>query len=160
MLLELKRFSKERTRTLGNLYINGKFVCNTLEEADRSFPPICNCSFFTHRRFSSVCTHVINRGESCAIQGTFDLMYKKHPKHQRELLALIGEPHHKYNKIYLTGVKRLNKQVFSLIQTGFYNKETKEFIVNYKVCYEMERRIKNAIRREEDVKIRINYNDA
>lgn len=160
MIIEIKRFSRERTRTLGNLYINGDFICNTLEEADRHFPQKCNNAFYTQRRMKAVCSHVINRGESCSIQGTFKLGFVKYPNYRRELLALLNEPHHKYNKIYLTGIKHLTYNIYSLIQIGFYDKEKDEFKMDHRLCYyKIELRIKNAIKREEDVLIRINYND-
>ena len=35
MKLELKRIAKKPTYTIGKLYVNGQYVCNTIEDADR-----------------------------------------------------------------------------------------------------------------------------
>ena len=35
MKLELKRITKDKTKTLGELYVNGEFFCHTLEDVDR-----------------------------------------------------------------------------------------------------------------------------
>jgi len=35
MKLTLKRIAKRDTYTIGNLYIDGKFFCNTIEDKDR-----------------------------------------------------------------------------------------------------------------------------
>lgn len=35
MKLELKRIAKKSTYTIGKLYVDGQFVCNTLEDTDR-----------------------------------------------------------------------------------------------------------------------------
>ena len=160
MMIEIKRFTRERIRTLGNLYINGVFFCNTLEEADRHFPRVCNSSFFTQRRMRAVCTHVINRGESCAMQGTYQFGFYRYPGKKNKMLAILDEPHHKYNKIYMTGSKTLSNNIYPLIQIGFYNKETDEFNCDREFFYKkIQDRIKRAIRREEDIVLRINYND-
>lgn len=157
--LEIRRFAKERTRTLGNLYVDGEFWCNTLEDTDRTFPYKCNNTYFTYRGLSSVCTHIINRGDSCAVQGKYEVKLKYIKELNKSLLIVLGEPHHQY--IYLTGLKSIDKlEICTQIKIGFYDEETKKFNLDSYTFRRLRMKILRYLSRKEKVELKINYNDA
>lgn len=157
--LEIRRFAKRRTKTLGNLYINGIFFCNTLEDPDRSFPCKCNNTHLTYRGISSVCSHIINRGDSCSIQGKYDIKFRFVPELKKSLLVLLGEPHHQY--IYINGLKSIEKiGVFTQIKIGFYDEDNDEFKMDYRIYKKLRYKISGYLSKKEKVELKINYNDA
>ena len=81
LLLERKYFKD--TYTIGNLYIDGKFFCNTLEDKNRDINK--------NGKFDGLETKVYS--ETCIPFGTYEVIVNYSPKFKRELPRLLNVPY-------------------------------------------------------------------
>ena len=114
MELELKRIAKKENYTIGKLYIDGEYFCDTLEDKDRGLHD---------RMFDAFILDIKKKGETAIPIGKY------------EVLMNVESPKYKYNRKYefTQGLlPRLNKvKGFSgiLIHIGNYPKDTEGCIL-------------------------------
>ena len=82
MKLRLERKYFRDTYTIGNLYIDGKYFCDTLEDKDRDV--------HKNGKFDDGETKVY--GETCIPFGTYKIVVNMSPKFKRELPRLLDVP--------------------------------------------------------------------
>ena len=82
MKLRLERKYFKETYTIGNLYINGSFFSNTLEDKNRDVNK--------NGKFDNGETKVY--GETCIPFGTYKVILTMSPKFKRELPRLLNVP--------------------------------------------------------------------
>lgn len=82
MKLRLERKYFKETYTIGNLYINGSFFSNTLEDKNRDVNK--------NGKFDNGETKVY--GETCIPFGTYKIILTMSPKFKRELPRLLNVP--------------------------------------------------------------------
>ena len=82
MKLRLERKYFKETYTIGNLYINGSFFSNTLEDKNRDVDK--------NGKFDNSETKVY--GETCIPFGTYKIVVNMSPKFKRELPRLLNVP--------------------------------------------------------------------
>lgn len=82
MKLRLERKYFKETYTIGNLYINGSFFSNTLEDKNRDVNK--------NGKFDNGETKVY--GETCIPFGTYKIVLTMSPKFKRELPRLLNVP--------------------------------------------------------------------
>lgn len=82
MKLRLERKYFKETYTIGNLYINGSFFSNTLEDKNRDVNK--------NGKFDNDETKVY--GETCIPFGTYKIILTMSPKFKRELPRLLNVP--------------------------------------------------------------------
>ena len=82
MKLRLERKYFKETYTIGNLYINGSFFSNTLEDKNRDVNK--------NGKFDNSETKVY--GETCIPFGTYKIILTMSPKFKRELPRLLNVP--------------------------------------------------------------------
>ena len=82
MKLRLERKYFKETYTIGNLYINGSFFSNTLEDKNRDVDK--------NGKFDNSETKVY--GETCIPFGTYKIILTMSPKFKRELPRLLNVP--------------------------------------------------------------------
>ena len=82
MKLRLERKYFKKTYTIGNLYINGSFFSNTLEDKNRDVNK--------NGKFDNGETKVY--GETCIPFGTYKVILTMSPKFKRELPRLLNVP--------------------------------------------------------------------
>ena len=82
MKLRLERKYFKETYTIGNLYINGSFFSNTLEDKNRDVNK--------NGKFDNGETKIY--GETCIPFGTYKIILTMSPKFKRELPRLLNVP--------------------------------------------------------------------
>ena len=82
MKLRLERKYFKETYTIGNLYINGSFFSNTLEDKNRDVNK--------NEKFDNGETKIY--GETCIPFGTYKIILTMSPKFKRELPRLLNVP--------------------------------------------------------------------
>lgn len=82
MKLKLERKYFKDTYTIGNLYIDGKYFCDTLEDKNRDVNK--------NGKFDNGETKVY--GETCIPFGTYKILVNMSPKFKRELPRLLDVP--------------------------------------------------------------------
>ena len=82
MKLRLERKYFKETYTIGNLYINGSFFSNTLEDKNRDVNK--------NEKFDNDETKIY--GETCIPFGTYKIILTMSPKFKRELPRLLNVP--------------------------------------------------------------------
>lgn len=82
MKLRLERKYFKDTYTIGNLYIDGTFFCNTLEDKNRDLNK--------NGKFDNGEYKVY--GETCIPSGTYKIVVNMSPKFKRELPRLLNVP--------------------------------------------------------------------
>ena len=82
MKLRLERKYFKETYTIGNLYINGSFFSNTLEDKNRDVNK--------NGKFDNGETKIY--GETCIPFGTYKVILTRSPKFKRELPRLLNVP--------------------------------------------------------------------
>lgn len=83
MRLKLERKYFKEDYTIGNLYVNGEFFSNTLEDKNRDLNK--------NGRFDNGETKVY--GQTCIPFGTYRIIVNMSPKFGRELPRLLDVPH-------------------------------------------------------------------
>ena len=89
MKLLLKRKFKGETYTIGDLYIDGKFFCNTIEDKVRELPETCPN---TPRGISCSCKGKVY-AETAIPAGSYKISMVMSPKFGRVLPCLHNVPH-------------------------------------------------------------------
>ena len=83
MKLVLKRTAKRPTYTIGNLYIDGEFLCNTLEDADRGLRQNMHLSEIQRIKVMH---------ETAIPTGTYKVIVNMSPRFGRLLPRLLDVP--------------------------------------------------------------------
>lgn len=89
MKLTLKRKFFSDKYTAGNLFIDGKFFCNTIEDKVRELPGICP---YTSKGYSCKCKGKIY-AETAIPAGTYKVTMEHSPRFKRKLPLLHNVPH-------------------------------------------------------------------
>lgn len=76
MKIQLRRIAKRDTYTIGNLYVNGAFLCNTLEDRCRDLG-----------------TEAKVPGQTAIPEGVYTVVVNHSPKFNRRLPRLLDVPH-------------------------------------------------------------------
>ena len=83
MKIEVKRVAKKSTYTIGRMYIEGKYFCDTLEDKDR---------LLTQNTPLSTIMSVKMPGSTAIPTGTYKVIVNMSPKFKRNLPRLIDVP--------------------------------------------------------------------
>ena len=83
MKIEVKRIAKKSTYTIGRMYIEGKYFCDTLEDKDR---------LLTQNTPLSTIMSVKMPGSTAIPTGTYKVIVNMSPKFKRNLPRLIDVP--------------------------------------------------------------------
>ena len=83
MKLTLKRIAKRPTYTIGNLYIDGEFLCNTLEDTDRGLRQDMPLSEIKRIKVAN---------ETAIPIGTYKVIVNQSPRFGRLLPRLLDVP--------------------------------------------------------------------
>lgn len=83
MKIEVKRIAKRSTYTIGKMYIDGNYFCDTLEDVDRGINQ--KDSLDTIKKIKIV-------GATAIPTGTYKVIVNMSPKFQRNLPRLIDVP--------------------------------------------------------------------
>lgn len=89
MKLILKRKFLGDKYTVGNLFIDGKFFCNTIEDQVRKLPAVCP---YTPKGQSCKCKGKIY-AETAIQTGTYNVTMEYSPRFKRKLPLLHNVPH-------------------------------------------------------------------
>ncbi|NDW10988.1 DUF5675 family protein [Dysgonomonas sp. 520] len=89
MKLLLKRKFKGETYTMGDLYVDGVFFCNTIEDKVRDLPAICPD---TSKWQSCTCKEKVY-AQTTIPAGIYKITLEKSPKFKRILPLLHNVPH-------------------------------------------------------------------
>ena len=114
MELRLERLWPKETYTIGRLYINNEFFCNTLE--DKIVDKNKNGIFDNGEKKVY--------GESAIPYGTYNIIYNWSPKFGRNLPRLLNVPH--FEGILIHSGNRHKKEgnplLSALYETNYYHK--------------------------------------
>lgn len=83
MKLELKRIAKRTTYTIGKLYIDGKYFCDTLEDKDRGL---------TQKTPLTTIKKIKIPNETAIPTGVYKVIVNSSPKFRRNLPRLLDVP--------------------------------------------------------------------
>lgn len=83
MKIEVKRVAKKSTYTIGRMYIDGKYFCDTLEDKDR---------LLTQNTPLSTIMSVKMPGSTAIPTGTYKVIVNMSPKFKRNLPRLLNVP--------------------------------------------------------------------
>lgn len=83
MKIEVKRVAKKSTYTIGRMYIEGKYFCDTLEDKDR---------LLTQNTPLSTIMSVKMPGSTAIPTGTYKVIVNMSPKFKRNLPRLLNVP--------------------------------------------------------------------
>lgn len=83
MKLTLERKWPKSTYTIGNLYINGQYFCNTLEDVDRGL---------TQDMDENTIFDIKVKGQTAIPKGTYTLSWSYSPKFKKYMLAVNNVP--------------------------------------------------------------------
>ena len=89
MKLTLNRKFRGSTYTIGDLSINGKFFCNTIEDTVRKLPAVCPN---TPNGCSSTCKEKIY-ARTAIPAGTYKVTLQYSPKYKKKMPYLHDVPH-------------------------------------------------------------------
>ena len=89
MKLLLRRKFKGETYTIGDLYIDGEFFCNTLEDKVRDLPLLC---YDTPQGINCKCKEKVY-AETAIPCGTYKVTISHSPRFKRKLPRLHDVPH-------------------------------------------------------------------
>lgn len=81
--LTLIRKYRKETYTIGQLYENGAFLCNTIEDKDRGL---------NNNMSASAILKIKKANETAIPTGTYKLVVSESPKFKRELIEIVGVP--------------------------------------------------------------------
>lgn len=83
MNITLKRVAKKSSYTIGKMYINGTYFCDTLEDTDRNITNNMNPTFIKSKKIHS---------KTAIPTGTYKVILNVSPKFRRILPRLIDVP--------------------------------------------------------------------
>lgn len=83
MKIEVRRIARRNTYTIGKLYIDGKYFCDTIEDTDRGIAQ--NTSISTIRRIKIP-------NQTAIPTGTYKVIVNRSPKFGRMLPRLLNVP--------------------------------------------------------------------
>ena len=83
MKILVKRIAKKDTYTIGKMYIDGKYFCDTLEDKDRGLTQTTPLSIIKTKKVS---------GQTAIPTGTYKVIVSKSPKFGRMLPRLLDVP--------------------------------------------------------------------
>ena len=83
MKLTLERKWPKSTYTIGNLYINGQYFCNTLEDVDRGL---------TQDMDENTIFDIKVKGQTAIPKGTYTLSWSYSPRFKKYMLAVNNVP--------------------------------------------------------------------
>lgn len=83
MKILVKRIAKKDTYTIGKMYIDGKYFCDTLEDKDRGLTQTTPLSIIKTKKVS---------GQTAIPTGTYKVIVNKSPKFGRMLPRLLDVP--------------------------------------------------------------------
>lgn len=83
MELLLKRIAKKDTYTIGKLYIDGEYFCDTLEDKDRGLKQSDSLSYIHYIKVY---------GETAIPKGKYEVIVNYSPKFKRNLPRLLNVP--------------------------------------------------------------------
>ena len=83
MKIEVKRIAKRSTYTIGKMYIDGNYFCDTLEDVDRSI---------NQKDSLDTIKQIKVAGATAIPTGTYKVIVNMSPKFQRNLPRLIDVP--------------------------------------------------------------------
>ena len=89
MLLQLKRIFKGATYTIGRLYIDGKYFCDTLEDQVRELPAYCPN---TPKGLNCECSEKVY-SKTAIPSGEYKVTMEYSPRFKRVLPRLHDVPH-------------------------------------------------------------------
>ena len=89
MKLTLKRIFQGETYTIGKLYLNGKYFCDSIEDTIRELPPTCPD---TPKWIACKCQEKVMH-ETAIPAGTYKVTMEYSPKFKRKLPYLHNVPH-------------------------------------------------------------------
>lgn len=89
MELTLRRKFKGPTYTIGDLFIDGQFFCNTIEDTVRELPATCPD---TPRGRSCTCKEKVH-AKTAIPAGTYRITLGYSPKYKRKMPCLHNVPH-------------------------------------------------------------------
>lgn len=141
MKLRLERKYFKETYTIGNLYINGSFFSNTLEDKNRDVNK--------NGKFDNGETKVY--GETCIPFGTYKIILTMSPKFKRELPRLLNVPSFEGVLIHRGNT---SKDSAGCILVG-ENKAVGKVLNSTPYEERLVKMIKNAISRGEEITIEI-----
>lgn len=81
MKLRLERKYKKAKYTIGNLYVNGKFFCNTIEDKDRGLT-----SMMSEEEIKEIKV----KGETAIPMGIYNIIITYSPKYKKPMPLLLG----------------------------------------------------------------------
>lgn len=141
MNLVLERKYLKSDYAIGNLYINGKFFCNTLEDCVRDI----------NKNGTFDCGELKIKGHTAIPYGKYEIIVNYSPKFKRELPRLLNVPHFEGILIHRGNT---HKDSSGCILVG---ENTKKGMVLNSTKYEMEltNLLKNTTRRGEKIYIEI-----
>lgn len=139
LLLERKYCKKEYT--IGNLYINGVFYCNILEDTVRDF----------NKNGIFDCGEIKIKGSTAIPYGEYDIIVTYSPKFKRELPILLNVPAFDGIRIHRGNT---NKDTEGCLLPG-ENKERGKVINSTKYELDLTNKIKTELSKGKKVKIKI-----
>lgn len=139
LLLERKYCKKEYT--IGNLYINGVFYCNILEDTVRDF----------NKNGIFDCGEIKIKGNTAIPYGEYDIIVTYSPKFKRELPILLNVPAFDGIRIHRGNT---NKDTAGCLLPG-ENKERGKVINSTKYELDLTNKIKSELSKGKKVKIKI-----
>lgn len=139
LLLERKYCKKEYT--IGNLYINGVFYCNILEDTVRDF----------NKNGIFDCGEIKIKGSTAIPYGEYDIIVTYSPKFKRELPILLNVPAFDGIRIHRGNT---NKDTKGCLLPG-ENKERGKVINSTKYELDLTNKIKTELSKGKKVKIKI-----
>lgn len=83
MLIEVKRLYKKADYTIGKMYINGEYICDTLEDTDRGLTSIMTLSEIKE---------VKEYGCTAIPTGRYEVAYTYSPRFKKHLPLLLNVP--------------------------------------------------------------------
>ncbi len=89
MELKLRRKFKGSAYTIGDLFIDGEFFCNTIEDTVRELPKICSD---TSRGRSCTCKEKVYAKTAIPV-GSYKITLEYSPKYKRKMPYLHDVPH-------------------------------------------------------------------
>lgn len=89
MKLVLERIFKGETYTIGKLYVDGEYFCDTLEDKVRNLPATCPN---TPKGLDCKCKEKV-KGKTAIPAGTYRISYELSPRFKRKLPRLLDVPH-------------------------------------------------------------------
>jgi hypothetical protein len=96
LIIEVRRLYYKPGYTIGKMYLNGEYFCDTLEDTGRNLPDVCP---FTPKEIDCRCPEKVY-GKTCIPCGTYKAVYNYSGKLKRKLILLLDTPHFRGIRIH------------------------------------------------------------